>query len=581
MRRYLIVTWLLLVVAVVGRGRSISVSELNYNPLGGGDYEFIELINSGTASVALTGARFTNGIDYTFSTMVLQPGQRVVVCGQRSEFQERHGSVAQLVSGAFGGNLRDEGEEISLVSASGVLLFQFTYDSTGAWPSRAAGLGSSMEVIDPNGDLSDPRNWRSSAEYHGSPGRAGLGPQRGVVINEVLAHTDPPLEDAIELYNNLDTPVDISGWYISNSREKPEKFRIPPSTIIAPRGYKVFYEYQFNAAEDPNAFTLNSAHGDETTLVSADVTGKPLIWMDATSFEASENGYSFARYPNGTGPLVPASDLSFGTAVRGSFPKAFLSEFRKGLGENNAAPRVGPIVMSRIQYQPPLNRDEFVELYNPTTSLVPLFDPAFPSNTWKFVDGVEYVFPQNLSLSAGARLIVCATIPAVFRARQSVPAETLVLGPWIGALNNAGERIALYRPDVPQGPQHSDAGFVPYLLVEEVDYLDGAPWPVGDVRGFLIQRKTTGYGNDPLNWWVDSGGDVTVAIDVSRADNGLQLRFEVPAGYGARVESRRLAESGDWVAIQNYPAQAGGRTQEWFYTIEGLQRVFRVALTPL
>src|SRR4029079_8183569 len=36
-----------------------------------------------------------------------------------------------------------------------------------------------------------------------------------VVVNEILTHTDPPLEDAIELYNTTDQPVDISYWWLS------------------------------------------------------------------------------------------------------------------------------------------------------------------------------------------------------------------------------------------------------------------------------------------------------------------------------------------------------------------------------
>jgi len=40
----------------------------------------------------------------------------------------------------------------------------------------------------------------------------------------------------------------------------------------------------------------------------------------------------------------------------------------------------------------------------------------------------------------------------------------------------------LYKPDAPQVPPHPDAGFVPYILVEQIDYLNAAPWPTGRVE---------------------------------------------------------------------------------------------------
>ena len=51
-----------------------------------------------------------------------------------------------------------------------------------------------------------------------------------VVINEVLAHTDPPLEDAVELFNPTSQSVDISGWFLSNTGKSLKKFRIPNGT---------------------------------------------------------------------------------------------------------------------------------------------------------------------------------------------------------------------------------------------------------------------------------------------------------------------------------------------------------------
>ena len=169
----------------------ISVSELNYRPAGDGDEEYIELINTSATAYALNGCSFTTGITYTFGSLTLQPGARVVVCRDRTKFTARYGTIANLASGAYTGRFSDDGEAVVLTALNSTELFRFSFSPSGDWPSRANGLGSSLECLNPDGNLSSAANWRSSTEYHGNPGRAGIGPIRSVVVNEVLAHTDP------------------------------------------------------------------------------------------------------------------------------------------------------------------------------------------------------------------------------------------------------------------------------------------------------------------------------------------------------------------------------------------------------
>ena len=69
-----------------------------------------------------------------------------------------------------------------------------------------------------------------------------------VVINEFSAsnlegHLDAfgRTEDWIELYNASDSPVDISGWHLSDKVSKEKKWEIPEGLIIPARGYQLFY----------------------------------------------------------------------------------------------------------------------------------------------------------------------------------------------------------------------------------------------------------------------------------------------------------------------------------------------------
>lgn len=562
--------------SLVAMSRSISVSEVNYNPLDGSDFEFIELVNPGPAPFVLTGCKFTAGIDYTFGAMTLQAGQRVVVARDLPSFAARYPGVVAL--GPYKKRLSDDGDTVTLTSSLGADLFRFKYESTGAWPSRANGLGSSLEVVDPNGDLDDPLNWRSSTEYHGSPGRAGVGATRTVVINEVLPHTDPPLEDAVEFKNLTDQPIDVGGGYFSNSRAQPLKYRLPRPFVIPARGYAVVYEHNFNSvAQGAAAFTLNSAHGDEAVLLAADAAGKPTLWLDAVSFDASANGVTFGRYPDGTGPLTAMARQTLGTDLTAEFPPSFLSQFILGKGASNSAPKVGPVVFSRIQYHPRTGQEEYLQLKNITGQTVPLYDPAYPTNGWRLGDGVGFRFPTGHQLAPGEVLWLVRTNPAAFRTSYGLPANVQIFGPFTNALSNSGERLELFRPDEPQGPQRPDSGFVPYILVDQVDYEPVAPWPatVSGTGAYLERIDAAKYGNDPANW---RGVGVVQTPLTLRAellpDGGLRILLSGERLVPLRLEANAGLDDSGWNTLVALGLGAGEFVQE--IPAAGAARFFRV-----
>ena len=149
---------------------------------------------------------------------------------------------------------------------------------------------------------SDPANWRPSTRMGGSPGADDPSVTvPAVFINEILTHTDPPVKDAIELYNPNPAAANIGHWFLTDSRSTPERFAIPAGTMIPARGYLVFTEDQFNRTPgvDPS-FNLNS-HGEEVYLYSADAARNLTGYSDGFSFGAWVNGVSFGRYTNSVG----------------------------------------------------------------------------------------------------------------------------------------------------------------------------------------------------------------------------------------------------------------------------------------
>jgi len=486
-------------VFAVGRiAQNLRVTEVMYNPraLNG---EFIELKNIGAETINLNLVSFTNGIDFTFPGIDLAPGEYIVVVQDRDAFEARYGSNVNI-AGQYSGRLNDAGERITLVDAIGRTILDFSFED--GWHSITDGEGFSLTIIDPaHFDLSSwnvEEAWRASAYLDGSPGQddSGIIPNPGaVVINEVLAHAHAEASDWIELYNTTGTAIDIGGWFLSDSNDALFKYEIAAGTIIGPYDYLVFYEdLHFGNSNDAGShisFAL-SENGEQLYLNSAQY-GVLTGYRTVEDFGASVTGVSFGRTGNYN----------------------FVAMDYNTEGSANAYPKVGPIVISEIMYNPdwpdgspyPNDQYEYVELQNITAEPVTLYDyeTGYP---WKFTDGIEFILPVDVpvTIPAGGYLLLVRN-PAAFSWRYpNVPTE-IILGPYDGSLSNSGERLELNMPgDV------DNKGVRQYIRIDRVNYSDGSNpencpgridlWPIeSDGQGASLTRKiVSDYGNDPDNW---------------------------------------------------------------------------------
>src|SRR5207247_446766 len=57
-----------------------------------GDFEYIELQNTGTQPLNLAGYHFDKGITFTFGARTLDPGERVLVVHNQAAFESRYGT---------------------------------------------------------------------------------------------------------------------------------------------------------------------------------------------------------------------------------------------------------------------------------------------------------------------------------------------------------------------------------------------------------------------------------------------------------------------------------------------------------
>jgi len=360
-----------------------------------------------------------------------------------------------------------------------------------------------------------------------SPGEPNYVPLESVVVNEILAHTDPPLEDAIELVNLSRQTVDIGGWYLSDSASDLRKYRVPDNTLLLPGSFHVFHEVDLDGGlGSTTPFTLNSYLGDAVYLSAADATDTLTGHRSQVRFGPTANGVSLGRTVTTVGAdFAPQIQPSFGVDNPGT-----VTEFRMGAGAPNIGPRIGPVVVQEIMATPPVLGDfedntdaEFLEVSNAGSQSIALFDPLHPENTWRFDAAVQFTFPESFTLAPGEEVMIVRFEPAAepstllaFRHRYGFPQTTRILGPYQGRLADEGERVELLRPDSPQtsGP---DAGLVPHVLVERILYASSPPWPSAGVGlGASLQRLSPElYGNDPAHWVTHSPSPGLATIDIT------------------------------------------------------------------
>ena len=511
--------------------QSLRFSEIMYNPIGGILYEFIEIQNVGDTAVDLFGLSFTNGI-FTFPLDTTIPaGDYFVIAADAASFVSRYPDAP--LGAIFDGNLANGGEKIAVTDSEGNEVISMTYDEDGLWPIGADILGYSIVVADPDGDPNDPENWVSSRDIHGSPGASDGGPLHGrVVINEVLARGSNPFEDAIELHNITASAVDVGGWYLSDSRidsASLKKYRIPDGTVIAGGGYASIYEADFSGA-----FQLSDLQG-AVYLAAADAGDNLTGYVVEAEYGPQDEGVSFGRHATSTGvDFTSLADKTFGIDTPASVP-----EFRTGTGDPNSSPQFGPLVINELMYNPSANREEFIELYNPTGSPISLHDAgsgmgwrlsgilnAFETDVFEFGEGAE--------VPAQSYLLVVGIDPDLFRTLNAVPAEVPVIGPYGGRLDNGGENVRLSRPNASTGL---------YVVTDNVDFDDELPWPLNaDGEGYSLERiSSESYGNDAVNWDASVRNDGTPgaqnSVDGSGGNRDPQAVFTAsPSGGEAPLE---------------------------------------------
>jgi len=426
------------------RTTPLAFSEIMYKPAPRGDgknLEFIELYNSNPWFQDISGYQITCAdMNFKFPPSTTIPGGGyLVIAAAPSDVQSVYGSIN--VMGPYTGSLK-KAETLQLLDERTNVLLTVPYSATYPWPVAADGTGHSIVLANPTYGEGDPRAWDISDVIGGSPGQMDgftPSPLRNVVINEFLAHTDPPDYDYIELYNHSTNGVDISGCILTDD-PATNKFVIPAGTIIPARGFVFYSETNMNFALNAVGESIYFKNPGQTRI------------LDAVQFGAQQNGVATGRWPDGANEFFRLSAKTPGT--------------------NNANILTSEVVINELMYDPISGNDDdqYVELYNRSTNAVDL-------SGWQLSDAITYLIPADTLLASGGYLVVARNATNLFAKYPNLNGGNTV-GNFSGKLSHNGEHVALLMPAEHKttGSQGNAVTNIINIMVNDVTYGAGGRW---------------------------------------------------------------------------------------------------------
>jgi len=263
-RRNYLLNYLVNPENIPGTHARMKITEVMYNPLGGADYEFVELWNDSAKQIDISNWTLEgiggadaqgNPIEFKFPAgSTIADDEVIIVAKNPTVFQSRYGAVAQ-VFGPYLGNLDNAGDVLRLKDTGPgypATLDFLEYNNKKPWPTGADGIGNSLELFDVAANLDNDlaKNWRDSIAEGGSPGvihrpgavsivyrRGNCNGDQSVDIADAVkillylfaGASEPPCLDGCDVTGNNSVAVD-DAVALLNYLFKPGGFAIPSPT---------------------------------------------------------------------------------------------------------------------------------------------------------------------------------------------------------------------------------------------------------------------------------------------------------------------------------------------------------------
>ncbi len=124
-----------------------------------------------------------------------------------------------------------------------------------------------------------------------------------IIINELMPVNTTTMpdnygefDDWIELYNLTSNVIDLSGYFISDSKKNPAKWQFPSGTAIPGNGYLIVWADKDTTQSGLHTNFKLSSQGDMVMLSKPDLTV-----IDKVTYPVTSRELTYSRIPNGTG----------------------------------------------------------------------------------------------------------------------------------------------------------------------------------------------------------------------------------------------------------------------------------------
>ncbi|MBL8006271.1 MAG: CotH kinase family protein [Ignavibacteria bacterium] len=191
-----------------------------------------------------------------------------------------------------------------------------------------------------------------------------------VVINEFMAQNnsipDPAgeFEDWIEIYNNTNNTINISGMYLTDDFSVPSKWQFPSNTTIAARGYLIVWADEDSAQIGLHANFKLSATGEQILFSNINVS-----LLDSVNYGTQTADLSMSRIPNGTGLFVQGPPtFNANNNLTGTINSGLTLKPSQYLLEQNYPNPFNP--ETKISYELPVDHYVSIKIYDALGSLI-------------------------------------------------------------------------------------------------------------------------------------------------------------------------------------------------------------------
>jgi len=127
--------------------------------------------------------------------------------------------------------------------------------------------------------------------------------ESSVVINELLAvnksvaaDQDGEFDDWIELYNCGSLSLDLGGYYLTDSKSRLTRWKIPANTLIEAGSYLIFWTDGDTTQNGLHTNFKLSSEGENVFFVTPD-----RLIIDKVDYPNQTLQLSYSRVPDGTG----------------------------------------------------------------------------------------------------------------------------------------------------------------------------------------------------------------------------------------------------------------------------------------